>query len=606
MIPLALILSLFPLPQEPGSSGLRAQLEALDLQGVTEDLTARLAAETRFQKGIRSPAFLRQLRADGQPLVDRALELVSPFGAEVIGLQPAQDLIDRVLGAQGRAPEESRSMDPRRFRSLLEEVHRDLRRALGREGEPHERRARLQVVLEQQREIGLGDRTLRARDLEHLDSVDLIALQHLARVVSAAAMGLQSPEVLRQLRSRPTRSVAEDVVGDVLWDQDTSFGRFVVGGFGTNVYDCTQIDVIVDLGGDDLYRGPAGATTDDRPLGVVVDLEGNDRYEALNDGLGSATYGLGILLDLAGDDRYSARARSAGFGLAGLGMLVDLEGDDTLVLGFHSGGVGMAGVGYLLDFAGNDEQRAEGESFALGLPGGLGVFLDVAGNDRRELGATALADLRGSLDLSLGFGAGIGILGGQEGGVGLFLDAEGDDVYRSGSLSLGAGAQGGLGMFFELSGNDTYDAGCGSLGASHDFGKSLFFEGAGADAHTIDGGFGMGAASHGGEAWFVELAGDDTYRLGGMGLGQAQAPAVAGFLDLGGADCYFKQRDLQKPWQTRASRPEIEGAVSLFLDAGGAANRYAWESSPAPRRGELTRTESADGHHAAVLVLVDR
>ena len=90
-----------------------------------------------------------------------------------------------------------------------------------------------------------------------------------------------------------------------------------------------------------------------------------------------------MLLDLEGDDHYSARNRSAGFGAAGFGLFADLAGDDVVELGHHGGGVGLFGVGFFVDLAGADQHRAKGNSFGLGMPGGLGLFADgINGNER--------------------------------------------------------------------------------------------------------------------------------------------------------------------------------------------------------------------------------
>ena len=104
-------------------------------------------------------------------------------------------------------------------------------------------------------------------------------------------------------------------IGDVLLDVVTPFGgRIVVGGAGRNEYDCTQIEIIVDLGGDDLYRGPAGGAGGLRRFAVCLDFEGDDTYECLNDALGSATYGIGVLKECRGGRclrRRTTRLRAA-------------------------------------------------------------------------------------------------------------------------------------------------------------------------------------------------------------------------------------------------------------------------------------------------------
>ena len=65
----ALVLSLHP--QDPGSTGLAAHLESLDLKEHADSLAARIARSSRPQRMPRSPSLLRQVRMSGEPIVDR-------------------------------------------------------------------------------------------------------------------------------------------------------------------------------------------------------------------------------------------------------------------------------------------------------------------------------------------------------------------------------------------------------------------------------------------------------------------------------------------------------------------------------------------------------
>src|SRR5690606_21865068 len=97
-------------------------------------------------------------------------------------------------------------------------------------------------------------RLLRQR-LERVEKVELDTVAALAERVVLAAVALDRPELRASLARQPVRSGRSDgaVQGDVLLDRDTPFGRMVVGGPGRNSYDCSQIAVIVDVGGDDEY-----------------------------------------------------------------------------------------------------------------------------------------------------------------------------------------------------------------------------------------------------------------------------------------------------------------------------------------------------------------
>ncbi|MDQ3991538.1 MAG: hypothetical protein M3245_04405, partial [Actinomycetota bacterium] len=149
-----------------------------------------------------------------------------------------------------------------------------------------------------------------------------------------------------------------------------------VGGTGSNTYSEFET-VVIDLGGDDVYKNNAGGA--EIGVAAVLDLAGNDRYEApprqfVSQGAGSLG-GVGMLVDLAGNDVYSddaggpegdGFALAQGFGqLGGAGFLVDAAGDDSYTLATSTVGrnAGSAGHGY-------------------GFVGGIGGVLDGGGDDR--------------------------------------------------------------------------------------------------------------------------------------------------------------------------------------------------------------------------------
>jgi len=74
--------------------------------------------------------------------------------------------------------------------------------------------------------------------------------------------------------------------------------------------------VIVDLGGDDRYRGSDLVV---HGLSAIIDFSGDDRYTMIGPGLGAAIAGTSIIVDFTGDDFYEAGLfgqGAAAFGLA--------------------------------------------------------------------------------------------------------------------------------------------------------------------------------------------------------------------------------------------------------------------------------------------------
>jgi len=158
-------------------------------------------------------------------------------------------------------------------------------------------------------------------------------------------------------------------------------------------------------------------------VGALIDLSGNDVYDADVFGQGASYYySAGFLLDGDGHDRYAVHHYGQGCGIhLSLGLLADFGGDD-----FYKGGTlaqGAAhdfGVGGLLDRAGNDTYVANRDAQGHGMNNALGWLVDGAGDDvysGRDVDSTQ----------------GIGNSGGtrESGSVGLLLDLGGKDRYSS-------------------------------------------------------------------------------------------------------------------------------------------------------------------------------
>lgn len=151
-------------------------------------------------------------------------------------------------------------------------------------------------------------------------------------------------------------------------------------------------------------------------LGLLLDLDGNDRYRSANFGLGAGYFfGAGLALDLAGDDEREA----ARYGLAA---------------GAHQA------LGLFVDYGGRDRYRSTGPVYDGGAAwdGSVALAVDAgADDDRYELeraGGLGQADLRAW---------------------GLFVEQGGRDRYEA-PIGMGWASPGSLGAFFDLAGEDDY------------------------------------------------------------------------------------------------------------------------------------------------------
>ena len=222
--------------------------------------------------------------------------------------------------------------------------------------------------------------------MQQVDYASLIsAAQRLARLGNRKF--LQQLDIALHNR-KPIGQTVPGITGDLLLAQQTSYGLVVVGGHGPNTYDLEKgAALIIDLGGNDTYRGTIGASPNsDLGNSVVIDLSGNDTYQPAPLGLAAGRAGIGIVIDHSGDDTYRLAPGSGGVGLAGLGILYDGEGQDIYEGNRFTQGAAFGGVGLLVDRAGDDRYTSFGYALGFGAPLGVGALIDVSGNDFYECG----------------------------------------------------------------------------------------------------------------------------------------------------------------------------------------------------------------------------
>lgn len=449
---------------------------------------------------------------------------------------------------------------------------------------------------------------------EQMDYANLMAAaQVLAR--------LANESWLRQLagafgQALPRSEVPAGITGDVLFAQTTSYGTIVIGGAGPNTYELDhRFALVVDLGGDDLYRGMIAASGDsEHGNAVIIDMSGNDTYDSAALGLATGRLGVGLLIDQAGDDVYQLEVGSGGAGFAGLGILFDAKGNDLYMGARLTQGAAIGGLGLLFDAAGNDRYASHGFALGFGGPQGVGATIDLQGDDEYQCGNKYPSayneedapngkpgDPMFQYDcFGLGTGSGRRLLTKRPewqdydwaGGWGLLLDVEGNDRYRSANFSQGHGYFFGAGAFLDLSGNDEYVAARYGHGSSAHYGVGLFSDRQGADHYESTGPFynggvawdhgmsmmidagtepdryvflssnGLGKADYSGWGLFIDEGGNDSYQTRD-GYGLASQHGIGGFFDLKGIDTYKLD-----PSMAEADLRPADGKVFLYPSGG--------------------------------------
>ncbi|MCM8817314.1 MAG: hypothetical protein NC913_07400, partial [Candidatus Omnitrophica bacterium] len=236
------------------------------------------------------------------------------------------------------------------------------------------------------------------------------------------------------------------------------YGKILVGTEGNDKYDIDKIKgiaCIIEPGGNDTYVG--GKTGPDRPILVIIDFQGDDRYIA-EEGFAQAAgfFGISILYDMSGNDSYEGTDVCQAAGLMGIGILIDDSGDDVYTGDRRAQGSAVCGIGILIDRSGNDSYTVR--LFGQGYGGmyGIGILEDSNGNDRYTAGGKydePYQEPPGRYKHAWSQGCGSGFRGISNGGFGIILDGGGDDVYENDYFSTG-GYWFAAGLARDFGGND--------------------------------------------------------------------------------------------------------------------------------------------------------
>ncbi|HRQ57815.1 MAG TPA: hypothetical protein PLN31_10390 [Azoarcus taiwanensis] len=379
----------------------------------------------------------------------------------------------------------------------------------------------------------------------------------------------------------------------VRWRQQTALGEIVLDTLGSdNHHVLLDPLLIVDISGNDRYTLRNSLDPVRGRISVLIDLEGDDTYEA--DGVAAdaagAVLGYGILWDAGGNDRHTGTHLAQGAAVFGMSLLASHGGSDHFQARGHAQGYALGGAALLLNRGGDDHYEAITHAQGAGGPGGVGLLVDAAGDDRYILGNDPLdwPSLQSALhNVSMGQGAGHGwradSLDGRSlaGGIGGLFDFAGDDHYEAQVFAQGAGFWEGTGLLVDGGGSDHLDAVWYAMGAAAHRAVGIFLSlGQGDDTYRVSHATSLGAAHDLSVGVFVDEAGDDHYRLGEttspgeLGFGAASENGVALFADLAGNDEYEAPSPRCLAFgvarmQAQRTLREVLPGVGLFLDLGG-------------------------------------
>lgn len=377
----------------------------------------------------------------------------------------------------------------------------------------------------------------------------------------------------------------------LLLEFHSAAGTICVGGPGINRYS-EETALLVDLGGNDVYRNNAGGGTNAFDgISCLIDMDGNDLYENTGSGaLGTGICGVGILIDYDGNDVYRSGSGSQGAGLCGVGMLYDESGHDTWIADTFTQGAAMFGIGIAVDVGGNDSFvcRSIGQGFGSTL--GIGLLVNVNGSDSYVAGPAWDDPRQRDMDCSIftqGAAAGFRApdtlrTASLYGGIGFLVDGKGNDRYVAGNFSQGAARFGAMGLFLDGEGDDIVFGGSHCQGTAMAWSTACMVDQFGNDRYTA-GDSSQGAAIDHSAGFMLDYAGDDFRSLRGEhGQGYARETSSFGlFMDYRGYDTYTGgpyARGYAQPYFTEPDYP-----VAIFIDhrgkdvyPQGAGNNREW------------------------------
>ncbi len=404
--------------------------------------------------------------------------------------------------------------------------------------------------------------SLDAETLQQLKAADLYDMAVGAVQLSAAAR-----QVLELLGSH------QPVQEQFAFQWDTPLGTVALGGGGDDVYEAGSYLLIIDTAGNEQYNAGGGTQDASCPVSVLIDIQGDDRYQSSESyAFGAGILGYGLLLDAGGDDTYELDSYGLGMGVVGVGVLLDMAGNDSYDTHHLGQGAAAFGAGLLVDISGDDRYNCYNLAQGYGGVGGCGMLIDNAGSDSYiandediQFPSPQTGEHNTSMAQGVGFGRRAHPGDGRSlaGGVGILVEGGGDDDYSCGVFGQGAAYWYALGMLVDMAGDDRYQGVWYAQGAAAHYAVATLLDEAGNDEHRVSMYTSLGAGHDYSIGQLWNEAGDDLYQ-GPVTLGWGNANGIGVFVDGAGADRYQVQR-LGAASSSRAG----QRGLGLFVDGGG-------------------------------------
>lgn len=599
-----------------------------------EDLKSRLDGRATPDDGFRLPLVSYLLRdgLQGEAAVrDISLEMEIAASEGIAGARRIHRKITRLMNAPfadfepAYPPAQTADRHIEWLKEVLFEAARLSREAFA-DFTPDEiaflerTREGLTEVFKEENYIDSDENPKRFRDNVRL--IELARRVNYSKLMQAQAVLLQiaDDEYLTRLRGDLMAAYADTLANGVLYEEETPLGWIVIQGAGrtwrnlpTDPAQYRHDLIVIDLGGDDFYSTRAGGGfSQEFPVGVLIDFDGNDAYEStLHYSQGSGSMGCGLLIDAAGDDSYIGTQWAQGTGFLGCGALIDAAGDDSYRGHEFTQSAAIFGSSFVYEISGGDRMDAHAKSQAFGGARSVALLVDVEGSDSRYAKgtyATGYGD-PGIFD-AWSQGCGDGFRQYASGGIAGIIDFGGDDYFEAGNFATGGGYYYGFGFVHNAAGNDRYVGSRYNQGFCAHQAVGVFLDDAGDDIYDTRQGVAQGLAWDECATIFIDGGGDDVYH-GGTGFSQGASAhnAICVFWDKGGDDVYD-----YPPGQARAGGNDYHGGTSLsiFIDSGGGRDLYNWnvsavipQTAPDETSGEILDENAGDNLNETAGILLN-